>query len=327
MKRPVPPANPKTFRARSPLHSSKSLICGRYSLPIGRRTLVMGILNVTPDSFSDGGKYLSSRRAVAHALKLQREGADILDIGGESTRPGSKPVSSREEIRRILPVIESLQSRLSIPISVDTSKASVAKAALKAGASLVNDVTALRDPRMARVIAAFGVPVILMHMRGTPKTMQRSPIYRRLIPEVLQELRGSVRKAVASGISRDKILLDPGIGFSKGPEHNLVLIEKLPAFRALGFPVVVGPSRKSFLRHVLGEGVDGRLFGTAAAVAFAAANGADIVRVHDVAAMKQVVSVVDAIRASSWSAAPRRSGSERLERSTISSGLTAPRRS
>ena len=162
----------------------------------------------------------------------------------------------------------------------------------------MNDVSSLKDPQMAAVVADFRVPVILMHMRGTPKTMQLRPNYRRLIPEILEELRSSVRKAVAAGISRDNIFLDPGIGFGKGPEHNLALIENLPAFRVLGFPVVIGPSRKSFLRHVLGNNVAGRLFGTAAAVAFAAANGADIVRVHDVAAMKQVVSVVDAIRAS-----------------------------
>ena len=255
----------------------------------------MGILNVTPDSFSDGGYYLSTRRAVAHALKMQEEGADLIDVGGESTRPGAKPVSAQDEIRRILPVLDRLVGKLRIPISVDTSKAAVAKAALCAGAGLVNDVTALRDPAMAEVVALAGAPVILMHMRGSPKTMQRKASYRRVVPEVLAELKQSIRKALAAGISRRQILIDPGIGFSKRPEQSLAVLQGLRRFKALGFPLVVGPSRKSFIGHVLGADVEDRLFGTAAAVSLAVTHGADVVRVHDVGAMRQVVAVSEAI--------------------------------
>ncbi len=255
----------------------------------------MGILNVTPDSFSDGGRYLSIRRAVAHALRMQEEGADLIDVGGESTRPGAKPVPAQEEIRRILPVLDRLTGKLRIPISVDTSKAAVAKAALCAGASLVNDVTALRDPAMAEVVALAGVPVILMHMRGSPKTMQRKAIYRRVVPEVLAELKQSIKKAIAAGISRRQILIDPGIGFSKRPEQSLAILQGLGRFKELGFPLVVGPSRKSFIGHVLGTEVEDRLFGTAAAVSLAVMHGADVVRVHDVGAMRQVVAVSEAI--------------------------------
>ena len=275
----------------------------------------MGILNVTPDSFSDGGKFLSVRRAVSRALRMQAEGADLIDIGGESTRPGAQAVSAREEIKRILPVLEKLSGRLRIPISVDTGKASVAAAALRAGASLVNDVTGLGDPAMGKVVAAAGVPVILMHTRGTPRTMRSKARYRRLIPEVISELRGSIRKALAAGLSRKKILIDPGIGFAKTPEQSLELIRRLGEFERLGFPVVAGPSRKSFIGLALDDpaaashqrrGIssaarrvpprsEDRLFGTAAAVALCVANGADIVRVHDVAEMRQAALVGRAI--------------------------------
>lgn len=271
------------------------IACGNYSLSLGERALVMGILNVTPDSFSDGGRFSNPRRAAARALQMQKEGADLIDIGGESTRPGARPVPAREELRRILPVIERLSGKLRIPLSVDTSKAVVAEQALRAGASLVNDVTALRDPRMAQVVARAGVPVILMHTRGTPRTMRRLASYRRLLPEVLQELRASIRKARAAGIRRDRILIDPGIGFAKDAAASVELLRDLRRFKALGFPVVVGPSRKSFIGHLLGDPSEGRLFGTAAAVALAVGQGADIVRVHDVRAMRQVVRVVEAI--------------------------------
>ncbi|MBI3312335.1 MAG: dihydropteroate synthase [Candidatus Omnitrophica bacterium] len=275
-----------------------NLICGKFSLPLGERTLVMGILNVTPDSFSDGARFLDPRKAVAHALRMEKEGADLIDIGGESTRPGAPAVPVREELRRILPVIERLSTRLRVPISVDSSKASVVEAALRAGASLVNDVTALRDPRMASVVARAGVPVILMHMRGTPRTMRRLARYRSLVPEVLRELKLSIRKALSSDIRRDRILIDPGIGFAKSPQDSLTLLRELSRFKKLGFPVVVGPSRKSFIGRVLGHPAEDRLFGTAAAVAFSVAEGANIVRVHDVRAMSQVVRVADAIRRS-----------------------------
>jgi dihydropteroate synthase len=259
----------------------------------------MGILNVTPDSFSDGGQFLSARRAVAHALRMQREGADLIDVGGESTRPGARPVPAREEMRRILPIIEQLAGRLKIPISVDTSKAAVAEAALRAGASLVNDVTALGDPAMGRVVSRAGVPVILMHTRGTPLTMKSKARYRKLIPEVLLELQRSVRKALAAGIRRKNILIDPGIGFAKSAPQSLELIRRLTEFKKLGFPVVAGPSRKSFIGLALGDLGGDRLLGTAAAVALCAANGADMIRVHDVAAMRQAALVGGAIGARS----------------------------
>lgn len=256
----------------------------------------MGILNVTPDSFSDGGRYATARKGVAHALRMQSEGADLIDVGGESTRPGARPVSVQEELRRVLSVIEQLSGKLTIPISIDTSKAAVAEAAIRAGASMVNDVTALRDPKMPEVVAGANVPILLMHMRGRPRTMQKNPHYRRLIPEILSKLKASIEKAIAAGIPRDRILIDPGLGFGKRPEDNLRLLKNLPAFKRLGFPVVVGPSRKSFIGKVLGGlAVEERLFGTAAAVAYAVAQGADIVRVHDVAAIRQVVDVADAI--------------------------------
>ena len=273
--------------------------CGAFRLPLGRRPLIMGILNLTPDSFSDGARYLNPRAAIAHALAMQAEGADMIDIGGESTRPGAAPVATREEMNRVLPVIERLAARLKIPVSVDTSKAVVADAAIRAGAAMVNDVTALRDPKMAEVVAGAGVPVILMHMRGTPRTMQRNASYRRLVPDILSELNRSIQKARAAGIPSEKILIDPGLGFAKRGEQNLVLLKSLQVFKAMGFPVVVGPSRKSFIGRILGSDVDDRIFGTAAAVALAVANGADVVRVHEVAAMRHVAAVADAIRNSS----------------------------
>lgn len=267
----------------------------------------MGILNVTPDSFSDGSRYLDPARAARRGLEMEREGADIIDAGAESTRPGAKPVSAAEEMRRLLPVVERLAKQLSIPISVDTSKPEVARAAVERGATLVNDVTGLRRPAMARVVARAGVPVIVMHMRGTPRTMRRLANYRRVVPEVLAELKRSVRRGLAAGIPREMVLIDPGIGFAKGPEDSLALLKNLAAFKRMGFPVVVGPSRKSFIGHVLDAGIEdrpfdiaqGRLFGTAAAVALAVANGADIVRVHDVAEMRQVADMARAVACSS----------------------------
>ncbi len=274
------------------------LTCGRFSIPLGERSLIMGVLNLTPDSFSDGGRFSDPRRAVARALQMQEEGADLIDVGGESTRPGARPVLVREELRRILPVVERLSGRLRIPISVDTSKSAVAREALRAGAALVNDITALRDPEMGPLVADKKVPVILMHTRGTPRTMKRLARYRHLIPEITAELRRSVRQALACGIRKNKILIDPGIGFAKTPRHNLVLLNHIDTFKKLGFPVVVGPSRKSFIGHVLGDPGADRLFGTAAAVALAAFQGAAILRVHDVAAMRQVIAVAGAIRGS-----------------------------
>lgn len=274
---------------------TKTLVCGPFCLSLGRRPLIMGILNVTPDSFSDGGRFFNPKRAAARALQMQDEGADLIDVGGESTRPGAGPVSAHEEIKRVLPVIERLKPRLRIPISVDTSKAAVAHEAILAGACLVNDVTALRDPKMPEIVAKSGLPVILMHTRGTSRNMRKLARYRRLIPEIIAELKQSVKKAISAGIRKDRILIDPGIGFSKGSEDNLRILRNLGAFKRLGFPVVVGPSRKSFIGHVLDVPVGDRLFGTAAAVAWASAEGVELIRVHDVAVMRQIVDLTQAI--------------------------------
>lgn len=252
--------------------------------------LVMGILNVTPNSFSDGGRYLSTNHAVARAIKIEEEGADVIDIGGESTKPGVAPTSLDDECRRVLPVIEQVAKRTSIPLSIDTSKSEVAKRALDAGANMINDVTALRgDPAMASVVAQSGAGIILMHM-------QNAPVYVSLLDEVCAFFRAQLALAHKAGIHNDQILLDPGIGFGKTLHHNLTLLQQLETFLSLGQPLVIGPSRKSFLGQILQRPVDQRLMGTAAAVAIAIIHGATIVRVHDVAEMVQVVLVAQAIR-------------------------------
>ncbi|HIN33047.1 MAG TPA: dihydropteroate synthase [Nitrospirales bacterium] len=274
-------------------------------LCLENRGLVMGILNVTPDSFSDGGQHLSTAAAVARAIELEEEGADVIDIGGESTRPGVVPTSLEEECRRVLPVIEQVAKRTSLPLSIDTSKAEVAKRALGAGVSIINDVTALRgDPEMASVVAQSGAGIILMHMQGTPRDMQDSPLYLSLLNEVGEFFRVQIALAHEAGIHRDQILLDPGIGFGKTLAHNLTLLHHLKDFLDLGHRLVIGPSRKSFLGQILQRPVDQRLMGTAAAVAIAIIHGATIVRVHDVAEMVQVVRVAQAIRDGNSSAVP-----------------------
>ncbi len=261
-------------------------------------TRIMGILNVTPDSFSDGGLFADVAAAVRRGEALEAEGAHVLDVGGESTRPGSEPVSAGEECRRVLPVIEALAKRIRIPISVDTSKAEVARRALEAGASWINDVSALRvDPEMAETAARYDVPVVLMHMKGTPREMQRDPLYDDVTAEVTRFFEERIAFAVKQGIRKDRIILDPGIGFGKRLEHNLSLLKNLRAFVPLGCPILVGPSRKSFLGEILGLPVGERLEGTAAAVAVAVLNGASIVRVHDVAVMARIIQVVDAVNA------------------------------
>lgn len=258
----------------------------------------MGVINVTPDSFSDGGKYCDPSRAVEHALRMIDDGADILDIGGESTRPGAKSVTPEEEIRRTIPVIEMLASRVSVPISIDTCKAEVARRALDAGASIVNDISGLRfDPGMASVAARYEAGVCLMHIQGTPGNMQINPSYEAMLPEIMDALRESIDLARSAGIANACIILDPGIGFGKTYEHNLKIINQLDAFTGLGYPLLIGVSRKAFLGKILGDAPPtDRLEGTAAAVAIAAYNGARIVRVHDVKEMAKVVRVVDAIR-------------------------------
>jgi dihydropteroate synthase len=270
---------------------------GRFRLTIGKDTLVMGIVNVTPDSFSDGGLFMDKEAAVAHGKRLAAEGADIIDVGGESTRPFSEPVSIDEEIRRALPVIEELAEALSVPISIDTRKAQVASRALGAGASMVNDIGALRlDPAMAAVVAEAGVPVVLMHMKGTPETMQADPRYEDVVSEVKGFLARAMEEARRGGIERSKIIVDPGIGFGKTVQHNLLLIKHLSALTTLGVPVLIGPSRKSFITKILGPGHERREVGTQAAVAAAVLHGAHIVRVHDVARTKETLQVADAIK-------------------------------
>ncbi len=256
------------------------------------RVLIMGILNVTPDSFSDGGRFLSPDAAVERALAMEKEGADIIDVGGESSRPGADPVPVEEELRRVLPVLERLRGKLRIPISIDTTKAEVAEAALRAGASIVNDISALRfDPAMAPLVAEFGAGLVLMHMLGTPKTMQQAPHYEDVVTEVRDFLAERAQYAQSQGIPREAIAVDPGIGFGKTVEHNLELLRRLPELVELGFPVLVGPSRKSFIGAILGLGVEERLEGTLAACAVAVVRGADILRVHDVKEVRRAADL------------------------------------
>ena len=261
------------------------------------RPLVMGIVNVTPDSFYDGGRYNLPGRAIDHALELVEQGADILDVGAESTRPGADPVIQGEELARLIPVITDLARRVTVPISVDTSKASVAQAALNAGACMVNDVSALRgDPAMASVVARSGAAVVLMHMQGAPQTMQHAPQYDDVVRQVASFLQERIQAAGEAGISQTNIILDPGIGFGKLLKHNLELLNRLSDLTRLKCPVLVGPSRKAFIGQLLGRPVEHREWGTAAAVALAVDRGAAILRVHDVAMMADVVKVAAAVR-------------------------------
>ena len=270
--------------------------CRGKSLTFGKRTRIMGILNVTPDSFSDGGRYLDVDRAIDYALQMVEDGADIIDIGGESSRPGALPVPTDEELARVLPVIEALANGTQTLISIDTYKPTVARNALQAGAHIVNDITALGDTEMASVVAEMEAGLILMHMKGVPRTMQRSPVYQDLIPEVLTFLRQRVDKAQSEGVCPDRIMIDPGIGFGKTSEHNLEILRCLDAFRSLGKPILIGSSRKAFIGKILNlPNPDDRLEGTAATVAWAIAHGADVVRVHDVKAMCQVAQMTDTI--------------------------------
>jgi dihydropteroate synthase len=256
----------------------------------------MGILNVTPDSFSDGGRYPTVEDAVRHAIAMARDGADLVDIGGESTRPGSDPVPVDEELRRVLPVIERLVAELpSVPISIDTRRAEVAEAALDAGAAIVNDVAAAADPRMFEVVRARDAAIVLMHMRGEPKTMQRAPSYEDVVGEVREFLRARVEAATAAGIDPERIAIDPGIGFGKDLEHNLELMRRIDGLLDLGRPVLVGPSRKRFIGAILDLPEDRRVEGTIGAVAWMVARGAHVVRVHDVLEVSRAVRVVDAI--------------------------------
>jgi dihydropteroate synthase len=265
-------------------------------LPLVDRVHIMGILNVTPDSFSDGGRYLNPDDAVAHALTMVEQGADILDIGAESSKPGSIPIDEEEERRRLIPIVRAVCRRVSIPVSIDTTKASIAEQALDVGAAMINDISALRfDARMGAVVAKSGAGVILMHMQGHPQTMQYAAQYVDVVEEVRQFLKARVEAAKAMGIPPERILLDPGIGFGKNCRHNLTLLNRLDTLCTLGRPLVVGVSRKAFIGKMLNRPIDGRLMGTAGAVAVAIMKGARMVRVHDVAPIRDVVRMIEAI--------------------------------
>ena len=277
---------------------------GDRTLECGPRTLLMGILNVTPDSFSDAGVHLDPEMAVADGIRMVADGADILDVGGESTRPGSEPVPVEEELRRVLPVVKRLAAEVDVPVSIDTRKAEVAEAAVEAGASIVNDVSAgEHDPRILGVVRDSGAGLILMHMRGEPSTMQRLTEYEDVVGEVRRYLERRLGAARDAGIALERLAVDPGLGFAKTTPQSLLLMKEIPRFQELGRPVVVGPSRKSFIGHVLETEVTERMMGTAGAVAWLAAHGAHVVRVHDVRDMARVVKVVDAIRAATAEAA------------------------
>ena len=261
---------------------------------LGRETKIMGVLNVTPDSFSDGGCFLDPALAEKQALVLQDEGAHFIDVGGESTRPGSRPVTTREELRRVLPVLKRLSKKIKIPVSIDTSKYDVALAALDHGASLVNDITALSgDRRMGKLIARYRASVVLMHMQGTPETMQKRPRYRDVVKDVKQFLKKAIHQALEAGIPRARVIVDPGFGFGKSTDHNMTLLGRLDELSSLGQPVLVGLSKKSFLGHLLGVPTGQRLTASLAAASVAIERGAHVLRVHDVSAHRQLAVLVD----------------------------------
>ncbi len=266
------------------------------TLDLAQNTLIMGIINTTPDSFSDGGKFNSVDSAVEHAYRLQQQGVDILDIGGESTRPGADPVSEQQELDRVIPVIERLKD-ISIPISVDTWKSGIAKHALDAGAHIVNDISGLHfDPEMAKVVAEYQAGLVVMHTKGTPRNMQSNPVYKELIAEIKTYLQNSLQIALNAGISKQQIVIDPGIGFGKTLEDNFKIIRELKSFKDLDLPILLGPSRKSFIGNTLNLPPDQRLEGTIAAITAGILNGADIVRVHDVLECKRAAIIADKIK-------------------------------
>jgi dihydropteroate synthase len=263
----------------------------------GPGPFLMGVVNATPDSFSDGGRFLDPDLAAERAFELAAEGADLVDVGGESTRPGAPPVAADEELRRVVPIVERLRARrFPLPISVDTSKGSVARSALSAGADLVNDVTALSDPELASAVAAAGAPVVLMHMRGTPADMQSRAVYGDVVREVARELEAALARAAAAGIARERVLLDPGIGFAKTAQQSIELLARVGELRALGRPLLVGPSRKSFIGSVTGAPATERVPGTLAAVTACVLGGVEVLRIHDVAQARQAALVAAALR-------------------------------
>jgi dihydropteroate synthase len=273
------------------------LLTRHGKLDFARRTLIMGIVNVTPDSFFDGGRRLDPTKAVADGAAMAASGADMIDVGGESTRPGAPPVAEEEELARVLPVVRGLRREVTVPISIDTYKSSIARAALDAGADIVNDISALRfDPKMISLVVAEKVPVVLMHMQGTPRTMQHEPRYRDVVREVRDFLVTQLHEAMDAGVAPEGIIIDPGIGFGKTLEHNLQLLRGLPVLAALGQPLLVGVSRKAFIGKILNATPDERLEGSLAAAVAAASAGANILRVHDVAEIGKAVKIADAIR-------------------------------
>lgn len=275
---------------------SLSVQAGDYLLQFNRRTLVMGILNVTPDSFSDGGKYINRDDAISHGIKLAAEGSDIIDIGGESTRPGAEPLSLEDELNRVIPVIKELAKEVQIPISIDTYKSEVAREALDAGASIINDISGLKsDDKMAGIAAEYDVPVVVMHIKGTPRDMQINPHYENMMSEVRNSLAESVNIALNAGVDKNKIIVDPGIGFGKDLMDNFSLIKNLDYFKSLGHFILIGPSRKSFLWKTLDVSPDETIEATAAAVTACIMAGADIVRIHDVKEVMNAVKVADLI--------------------------------
>jgi dihydropteroate synthase len=269
---------------------------GNKTLDLSLRPHIMGILNVTPDSFSDGGRFLKFEQAVDQGMRMTDEGADIIDVGGESTRPGSDPITLDEELSRVIPVIQSLTQKTNIPVSIDTYKAEVARRALDAGAQMINDISALRfDPSLKEVASESEVPLVLMHILGTPKEMQKDPSYRDVITEITDYLKESIKMAENAGIEKKKLIIDPGIGFGKRLEDNLNILKNLKRFSILGCPILVGCSRKSFIGNILNLTVEERLEGSLAALALAVVNGANIVRVHDVRESRRVAGLVDAV--------------------------------
>lgn len=270
---------------------------GKYTLPIGKRTIIVGILNITPDSFYDGGKYFDYAKAISRGVAMAKEGADILDIGGESSRPGAQPVSKEKELERIIPAIKGLTKKISIPISIDTYKADVAEQAIKFGASMVNDISSLRmDKHMVEVIKKYDVPICLMHMKGEPRNMQKRPYYRDVVSEIMGFLEERIEFCLRNGIKKSRIIIDPGIGFGKTVTHNLEILKNIGRFTSLEYPVLLGVSRKSFIGHLLNLESQERLVGSLGAGIWGLVMGADILRVHDVLETKRAAMVVDAIR-------------------------------
>jgi dihydropteroate synthase len=270
------------------------LQCGNKKLDLSSRTHIMGILNVTPDSFSDGGEFYQPEQAIERGIQMAEEGADIIDIGAESTRPGAEPISTEEELQRLVPVLEGLLKKVDVPISIDTYKSSIAEMALKAGAHIINDISGLRfDPQMKDIVAKYRVPVVIMHIKGDPRNMQQNPYYDDLIGEIYGYFDESIRIAEGAGIKRENIIIDPGIGFGKRLMDNYEILRRLYEFQGLGCPILIGPSRKSFIGKVLDLPPDQRLEGTIAAVAIGIQNGAHIVRVHDVKEISRACRIID----------------------------------